>query len=606
MPYNSYLTVFKWVYGRLQPFRKKQFWILFICMFLVASFETITLGSVAFFASAVTDPVNILSSKYVDFIKQIINADFLNSAKDLIIASGLLMCIMMAIKNSLRIAVDFGVVRFSGSAEVYFGNILLNGFLKLPYQWHLSQNSADLINAMEWRPYLGRSFFRPCLAIFNDILTISIMLITIFVIQPAISFFILLVLGSSALFIYKVIKYRIDKASTIAREYQLTIHKETSMSIQGIKDVKICGCEDVFISKYLNNATPFSKIFGIQTLYGALPVRILETVGFGMLFLSICIMLLKLDITTAYMTGIMALLAVTAWRVLPAVSQVVNNFSGIRKILPYMRTLIDYITLIETNDAKNKRAIEQVSSFRFVNNIKFENVCFSYQVDGLEIIRDLNFKINKGETIGIIGTSGSGKSTLVDLIIGLLKPVKGTIYIDHQVLSNENLTSWLKITGYVPQSPYIYDQTLAENIAFGVDYENIDRSLIRKCCTMASMDDFVHNLNDNIDSFIGERGIKLSGGQQQRVAIARALYRKPEVMIFDEATSSLDTKSEKSIKETIYSFKGKQTLIIVAHRLSTVEDCDKIIWMDKGKIKMIGKAKKIIKEYRKNIGEVLC
>ncbi|MDM8539256.1 ATP-binding cassette domain-containing protein, partial [Desulfobacterales bacterium HSG17] len=406
-------------------------------------------------------------------------------------------------------------------------------------------------------------------------------------------------------FIYKVIKNRIDNASTIAREYLLTIHKEASMSIQGIKDVKIYGCENLLISKYLKNAIPLSKIFGIQAVYGSLSVRILETVGFGMLYISICIMLLKFDITTAYVTGIMALLAVTAWRVLPAISQIVNSLSVVRKILPYMRILIDYITLIETNSISNNQALEQVSSFSFVNSIKFENVCFSYQADGVEIIQDLSFKINKGETIGIIGTSGSGKSTLVDLIIGLLKPVKGTIYIDHQRLSNDNLASWLKITGYVPQSPYIYDETIAENIAFGVDHKTIDRTLIRKCCTMASMDDFVNNLHDNIDSFIGERGVKLSGGQQQRVSIARALYREPEVMIFDEATSSLDTKSEKTIQETIYSFKGKQTLIIVAHRLSTVEDCDEIIWIDKGKIKMMGKARTIIKAYRKNLEAVL-
>jgi len=566
-------------------------------MFVVASLETIALGSVAFFASAVTDPANVLTSKYVYFMKQIIDAEFLNSAKGLIIGSGLLMFFIMIVKNSIKAVANYGIAKFSGAAEAYFGNILLDGFFKMPYQWHLSQNSADLINAIQWRIYLGRYFFQPCLGIFNDTLMISIMLIALCVVQPTVSFVVLIVLGSSAYFIYKVIRKQLDKVATIARDYQLLINKEAVMSIQGIKDVKIYGCEDAFSLKYLNNAVPFSKIFGLQKFYGDAPVLILETIGFGMLCLSICIMILKFDITTASMTGTMALLAVTAWKVLPAVSQILNSFSSIRTSLPYIRTLIDYITLIEPSYNNGKQT--QIMPFGFLNSIQFENVCFSYQDNEVEVIQDLSFKINKGETVGVIGTSGAGKSTLVDLLIGLLKPVKGTIYIDQQVLTKDNIASWLKIIGYVPQSPYIYDETLAQNIAFGLDHEKIDRSLVRKCCTMASMDDFIDNLPDNIDSFIGERGIKLSGGQQQRVAIARALYRKPQVMIFDEATSSLDTKSEKSIQKTIYSFKGKQTLIIIAHRLTTIEGCDKVIWLEKGSIKMLGEVKSVLEKYKR-------
>ncbi len=215
----------------------------------------------------------------------------------------------------------------------------------------------------------------------------------------------------------------------------------------------------------------------------------------------------------------------------------------------------------------------------------------------MQVVRDFNFDIQKGKTVGIIGTSGAGKSTLVDLLIGLLKPVTGSILIDGRPLTRDLLPQWLDITGYVPQSPYIYDGTLAENIAFGMEKSEIDRDRVFKCCTMASMDDFIHDLPDSIDSFIGERGVKLLGGQQQRVAIARALYKQPEVMIFDEATSSLDTKSEKAIQKTIYSFKGKQTLIIIAHRLSTVEDCDKLIWLEKGRVKMTGRPEEILKAY---------
>lgn len=566
-------------------------------MLFVASLETITLGSIAFFASAVTDPSNVLTSKYLYYIRQIINEDVLNSGKNLIIGSGLIMLLLTIIKNGFKAITNYGIVVFSGGVEANFGKIIFNGFLRMPYHLHLSKNSADLINAVNWRRYLGRSFFQPCLNIFSDVILISIMLVSLCVVQPIVFFIVVVVLGTSAFFIYKVIKRRIDKIATTARNYQIQINKETSMAIQGIKDVKICGREGAFVAKFQDKVIPLAKILGLQKFYGDSPVLILETVGFGMLYMSICIMLLRFDITTAYMAGTMTLLAVTAWKILPAVSQILNSASSLRNALPYIQTQIEYISLIETNSNNDRQS--EVQDLGFKNSVEFENVCFSYQTEGPKIIRDLSFTINKGETIGIIGRSGAGKSTLVDLLIGLLKPEKGKISIDQHVLSDDNVFSWLKLIGYVPQYSYIYDGSLAENIAFGVKPEKMDRSLIDKCCEMSSMADFICDLPEKIDTFIGERGIKLSGGQQQRVAIARALYRKPEILLFDEATSSLDTKNEKSIQNTIYSFKGKLTLLIIAHRLSTIEECDKIIWLDKGQIKLIGTPDEILKEYNK-------
>jgi len=235
----------------------------------------------------------------------------------------------------------------------------------------------------------------------------------------------------------------------------------------------------------------------------------------------------------------------------------------------------------------------------FENSIKFENVSFSYSGAEIQALSDLDFVIEKGKTIGIIGTSGAGKSTLVELITGLFTPSKGSILIDGKILDKNLIPDWLGLIGYVSQFPYIYDSTLAENVAFGSQGDEIDRDRVIECCNMASMQDFMDKLPNGIDSFIGERGVKLSGGQQQRVAIARALYDGPEIMIFDEATSSLDTSSEKAIQNTIYSFKGKQTLIIIAHRLSTVVDCDYLIWLENGIVKMIGEPDEVLADYQR-------
>jgi ABC-type multidrug transport system fused ATPase/permease subunit len=569
-------------------------------MTFAALLETAALGSVAFFASAVTDPDVVLSSRYVAYIKQLTNADFLNTSKGLILVASFLVIILITCKNSVKAIVTYWITRFGAGIEAYFGEIILNGVLTLPYQWHLTRNTADLVTAVNWRIYLGRSFFEPCLKIFNNVLMVAIMLTALFVIQPVVSVIIFMVLGSTAYFIYTVIKRQLDRISTKARDYQLAINKEITMAIHGIKDVKISQKENIFVLKFIKKVVPLAKILGIQNFYSASPVLILETIGFVMLCLAICIMLLWGKTSTAYATGTMALLAVTAWKALPAVNQILGSITTARNALPYISNEINYFTLIEADKTIKQNTTKQPLDFS--ETIKFNNVGFSYQDNTREVIHGLSFDIEKGQTIGIIGTSGAGKSTLVDLLIGLIAPVKGTIQIDDQELTSELLFKWLKITGYVSQSPYIYDGTLAENVAFGMNQADIDREQVRKCCTMASMDDFIHDLPDNIDSSIGERGIKLSGGQQQRVAIARALYSKPEVLIFDEATSSLDTKSEKAIQKTIYSFKGRQTLIIIAHRLTTVEDCDKVIWLEKGIIKMMGKPEEVLGIY--NQGEI--
>jgi ATP-binding cassette, subfamily B, bacterial PglK len=598
----SYILIFRWIYNRLQKFRKKQFWILLIGMLCVAILETITLGSVAFFASAITDPVTVLSSKYIDSVKQIINADFLDSAKGLIIASGLLMVFLIALKNIIKGIANYGLTRFSIIMEAYFGEILLNGFLKLPYQWHLSRNTADIVNAVQWRTYLGRNFFQPFLTILNDILMILIMLAFLLIVQPINLLIIIIVLGGSAWFIYTVIRAFIDRTATIATNFELTINKEVTMAIHGIKDVKISQKEDASVLRFNDNALPLSRVSAARRFYGDCPVLILETVGFGMLYLSICVMLLKLNSTTAYVTGSTALLAVTAWRIFPAVSKILGSATAMRGAFPYIANVIEYFSYIENDKDIVLHTQENIqNSFNYSKSIRFNNVSFSYKGSEQKVIQDLNFEIKKGETIGVIGTSGSGKSTLVDLLIGLLNPVKGEVTIDDYTLTSELMPQWLKVIGYVSQSPYIYDGTVAENVAFEMESGSIDRQAVRKCCSMAAMDDFLYDLSDNIDSFIGERGVKLSGGQQQRVAIARALYNNPEIMVFDEATSSLDSKSEKLIQDTIYSFKGKQTLIIVAHRLSTVEDCDRIIWLENGKIAQQGKTSDVLMEYKQRM-----
>ena len=564
-----------------------------------ALLETSALAAIAFFASTVSDPEAVLDSKYINILKEYLDSVFLFSVKGLIVGSGIVMIILVISKNIVKGFVSYWVTRFGAILEVHFGKILLGGFLNMSYEWHLSRNSADLVMAMNWRGYFGRNFITAILNLFNDLLMVIVMLLVLLFVQPVISLIVLVVLGGTSAFIYGNIRRRLDKIATVARDYQLAINKEVTMAIHGVKDVKISKKENNFGKKFTDDAIPLARIFGLQRFLSGAPVFILETAGFIMLAVSIWIMMFFSGSSTAVITGTIALLAVTAWKVLPAVARILGSITALRNSLPFIISQIKYINQIEnvaisSNPSKNPVMLAPI----FEKSIKFENVSFSYSGSELQALSDLNFLIEKGKTIGIIGTSGAGKSTLVELITGLFTPSKGRILVDGKVLNKDLLPDWFGLIGYVPQSPYIYDSTLAENVAFGSRGDEIDRERVIECCNMASMQDFMDNLPNGIDSFIGERGVKLSGGQQQRVAIARALYDGPEIMIFDEATSSLDTSSEKAIQKTIYSFKGKQTLIIVAHRLSTVIGCDYLIWLETGIVKMIGKPREVLANYQ--------
>ena len=601
---TSYFQAFKWIFNHLPRRRVKQFWLLFIGMSGAALLETSALAAIAFFASTVADPEAVLDSKYINIFKQYLDSGFLFSIQGLIVGTGIVMIILVISKNIVKGFILYWVTRFGATLEVHFGKILLGGFLNMNYEWHLSRNSADLVMAMNWRAYFGRNFISPILRLFNDLLMVIVMLLALLIVQPMISLIVLIVLGGTSAFIYGNIRRRLDGIASIARDYTLVINKETTMAIHGVKDVKISKKEKKFEKKFTDNAIPLSRIFGLQQFFSEFPVFILETAGFIMLAISIWLMMFLSGSSTAVITGTIALLAVTAWRVLPAVSRILGSITQLRNSLPFIISQIKYVNQIENIAISSEPAKNPVMSASiFKNSINFKNVSFSYSGTQIQALCDLDFVIEKGETIGIIGTSGAGKSTLVELITGLFTPSKGRILVDGKVLNKDLLPDWLGLIGYVPQSPYIYDGTLAENVAFGSQGDEIDRDRVIECCNMASMQDFMDNMPNGIDSFIGERGVKLSGGQQQRVAIARALYDGPEIMIFDEATSSLDTRSEKAIKKTIYSFKGKQTLIIIAHRLSTVVDCDYLIWLEKGIVKAIGKPDEILANYQ-NIPKV--
>lgn len=565
-------------------------------MIIKAFVETATMGLIAFFAAALSKPDMVVNSSYVVFLKNSLGLEFLSTVKGFVIGFSIIIAVIVTLKNLYKAFLTFRIGRYTANLEAFLGQSLISGFLKMPYHWYIKQNSADLIYAVEIRKQVGRNFINSLLKLSSDFLLILIMIMGLLLLQPIVSLLVLFVLGGSGFIIFRTIRKFIDRLAKKCQAYEQKINKDCTKAIHGIKDVKILGREEMFINESQKNLFQFSKLFGVYKFFEMSPSVILETVGFFMLTGTICLMMFVLNASPMNVTGTIALLAVAAWKCLPAMERILSSTAQIRYSLPFVSTILNHIDEIR-NTLPDSNTLT-TADIPFEKELNLEYIQYHYPKNHMDVLTAINMKIKKGGTVGIIGPSGSGKSTLVDIVTGLLQPVKGKILIDDLELSIENATQWKKKIGYVSQFSYIYDGTLAENVAFGVSPQEIDRARIVSCCSMAYMDEFLVDLPQGIDTQIGERGIRLSGGQRQRVAIARALYDSPSIMIFDEATSSLDTKSEAEIKKTIYSLRGNKTLIIIAHRLTTVEDCDCVFWLEKGRIKRSGPPEKIIPLYR--------
>ena len=601
----SILSVFVRIVKDLPGRWRIQLLLLFFGMLVAAVVETVNLGIIAIYVSCVSDPATFLHAKYTEIARSILPTGYLDTQRTVIISlSVVVVCVLMA-RNSLQASITYLGSRFAARVEAFYGSILLNGFLHAPYEWYQRQNSADLVIAVQWSAFFGRVFMDPFLRVMSDVVMVTFMLTALLIVRPFISIAVLMVLGGVALFLFVIMRKHVARVSGRCKEYNQSINKHVTKAIHGIKDVKVSGKEDFFLRDYQDDIYPLSRFIGLQQFLARSPVWVLEIVGFIMLTTSICVMSSLMEASTAEITATMALLAVTAYRVLPAVNKVLAGVTKMHTALPYLDNEFQYLDLIKENAQQEENQYSgEEDPFQFDREISFEDVSFVYEGGTQEALQGVKLIIKKGATVGVIGPSGAGKSTFVDMLIGLLLPSKGEIKIDGHDLKGAQRRGWVHSIGYVAQAPYIYDGTLAENVAFGCRGNEIDRERVLHCCKQAAMQDFLSDLNSGIDTSIGERGIRLSGGQQQRVVIARALYRRPSVMIFDEATSSLDTKSEKAIQETIYTFKGKQTLIIVAHRLSTVEDCDTLIWLEKGRVRKLGVPSEVLHEYQAAMREV--
>lgn len=577
-------SIFK-VFSIFAP-KEQRYCIMIIgCMIIGSILEAVGI-------SAILPLISIMGSD--DFLvkhpvlKQYISGVGITNHIQFIMVSATLLILLYMIKNLYMAWLAKLQVQFSLNNQINFATQLMAVYLSQPYLFHLEQNTAVLL----------RNISNSIPNIFSGMLVSIFMLITEFITAFVIWVMLIFVdaftavvaaglLGSMIYVIMRSIREKIAMQGKRQSDYSVLYTKWLNQGLGAIKETKVLRKESYFLQQFSEAYQKFGEANAYFLFINQVPRFLIETLVTGGLLVLI-ITKLWIGIAPSDIVPLLGVLALAAFRLMPCANRIVNLSNNVKYLMPLLDVVYDELIMIKEKgnyliDLSHKPTD---STMKFTEQIQVEKLSFCYPQGKDTVLKNISFTIPKGSFAGIIGQSGAGKTTFVDILLGLLQPTKGQILVDDQDVFSD-IRSWQANLAYVPQSIYLIDGTIKENIAMGISDQDIDDSKIIKVLKMAELYDFVENLSDGVYTKVGERGVKLSGGQRQRIGIARALYCDPEVLILDEATSALDNETEKNITDTILKLKGQITIIAIAHRVSTLENCDFKIKFDEGEAKII-------------------
>ena len=570
---------------------RKRLVMLFILSIISSLLDMMGVASIVPFIAVLSNPSLIETNIILITLFQTLNTFGITTRQEFFFTLGAIVFLLLIISLTVKAFLSYLQLHFVQMLEFSIGKRLVEGYLSQPYSWFLSRHSADLGKTIlsEVGQIIG-SGFEPFIELISKSL-LAISLITLLIIFDA---KIALTVGLSIGLTYILIFYFVHNYLNRSGKKRLFHNQLRFTSVNEVfgaaKEVKIGGLEQTFIKNFSNSAKIFARSQVSARIISQLPRYILESIAFG----GVLILLLYSIAKTGSFNNalpIISLFVFAGYRLMPTIQQMYSSCTQLTYVSPSLNKLYD--------DLKNLKPFNEnqdLSILPFNKAITLNNIYYTYPNSTRIVLKDINLTIPEKSTVGFVGTTGSGKTTTADIILGLLEPQKGTLEVDGKVITKLNLRSWQKSIGYVPQHIYLSDDTVAANIAFGVEPKDIDQNIVEKAAKIASLHEFVLNeLPKQYQTTIGERGVRLSGGQRQRIGIARALYRIPKVLILDEATSALDNQTEQVVMDAINNLKKDITIIIIAHRLNTVSNCDTIFLFSKGQLIKQGSPKELLK-----------
>ena len=555
----------------------RNFYLIFFGMLALGLLEILSISSIFPFMTVVTNPGLIQENSYLNFVYHYFS---FSSEQDFLIWAGFIVIFLLALTNAYSAFLNWTIINFVSSQSHALSSRLLICYLQQPYTFFLNRNSFYLSKNVLTE--VARSVSGVILPGLN---TLAKIIVTLFLfcllmfINFAAAVGIFIVLGGSYILIYTLVKNNLKRRGQASTEATLYRYKYTNEAIYGIKDLKLKGNEGKYLKKFIKFDKAYYENEAVSSLISLLPRFILETITFGGI-VSVVIFLIMSGRTGDQIIPILSLYALAGYRLMPALQQIYVGFSQVRYNQPAFDVIID-----DFRDLNLKSDIYEAQSkeiIKFKHSIDLSSIHFNYPGSSESIIRNLNLNIKHNTTVGLVGSSGSGKTTLVDILLGLLDNYSGSYFVDNIEINNNNISSWQQNFGYVSQDIFLADDSIESNIAFSIPVNEIDYDKVIKAAKLANIHEFIESMPDGYKSLTGDRGVRLSGGQKQRIGIARALYFSPDILVLDEATSALDGSTENVIMDAINNLSHDKTIIIIAHRLQTVKECNVIHFLEDG------------------------
>ena len=546
-----------------------------------ALLQALGIISVLPFLQLVMEPEMVRENKWLNLL--FVSLGF-KSVFSFTIFVGFAMLGILLVGNAISAFFAWLKVRFVWQKNHDISSALLRKYLSLPYVYFLSKHSADLgKNILSEVEQMTGHLLLPLMRILTSGIVVFIILTLLFFVNPAVAAITVLLFGSLyvAIFVFLRRRLRVKREKRVQENTgRFTVATE---ALAGIKDIKILGREGYFLERFSNHSAKFSKLQAWVAVIGQLPQYFMETVAFGGV-IALILVLLSLGQEGSKIIPLVSFFVFAGYRLMPAFQEIFYGVSSVQ----FNRASLDKISRDmseETTAPPVFQNRELPTPFVLRERIALENMSFYYPYSRQIALSHVSLEIPKSSFVGLVGPTGGGKTTLGDVLIGLLSPSEGRMTVDGVEIRGNNVWNWQRNIGYVPQQVFLYDDTVTRNVVFGLPDERIDRTRVEEVCRIANLHDFIEQeLPNGYDTPIGERGIRLSGGQKQRIGIARALYHDPEVLVLDEATSSLDGITERAVLQAIENVAKKKTVIAIAHRLTTVKNCDTIYLIDKGAI----------------------
>ena len=577
------MSIIKKLNALLDRKQKFKIGLLMIMIFIGGLLEMLGVSLIMPLGTAITDEEGFRSNEAVMMFCDWFGIE---DTKTIIIILLLLLIFVYVGKNVFLLLLYYVQAKFVNNNRYRVSKNLLSEYLHRPYEYYLYADTASILRTIYSDMDNVFNLLLQCMNLVSEIVVSVLLAFVLLITDPSMMCVMVIILGGITVLNAKVIKPRLKSAGENTRAEQSNLYKWILQGASGIKDVKVFHKERYFVDSYAECALRYAKYQVQNNVYSNLPKLLLEAVTMGGALAYIIVRILTGTSIASMLTMLMAF-AAAAMRLLPSVNRIntyMANIAYFQPALDYIYETVDMKQIRSHSLAGNDVRIEQnVQNIPMQKEIKLNHITYRYPNTEKDIFRDADMRIPIGKSIGVVGSSGAGKTTVVDVLLGLLELQQGTITSDGVDIF-KNYASWLSHIGYIPQTIYMMDDSIRNNIAFGVKKEDISDERIWEVLEEAQMKEFVKQLPDGLDTQIGERGVRISGGQRQRIGIARALYHNPELLIFDEATSALDNDTETAIMEAIDRLHGQKTMVIIAHRLRTIENCDMIFEVKDGKI----------------------